>query len=165
MDFVPLQRFIRGRYRASGLLVFQFLPFKLWQSGSGLAPRLGAIHEAHNSLDNLVLPGSHLRRSVAVTEGNSPVLYRLEVDRDAQRRAQLVVTRIALAWESLDQFEVSRSGVILPIETLESSTLVDSPWLRRTLVSFAISGLKEGFEDSGTKRTLVGATAGGNERT
>jgi hypothetical protein len=51
------------------------------------------------------------------------------------------------------------------METLESSTLVDKPRLRRTLVSLATIGLKAGLEDNGTRRTLVGATAGGNERT
>lgn len=51
------------------------------------------------------------------------------------------------------------------MEALESSTLVDNPWRRSTLVRLATSGLKSGFADKGTSRTLVGAIAGGNERT
>jgi hypothetical protein len=57
------------------------------------------------------------------------------------------------------------SSYLLPMEALESSTLVDNPWSRSTLVRLATSGLKSGFADKGTSRTLVGAIAGGNERT
>ena len=51
------------------------------------------------------------------------------------------------------------------MEAPESSTLVDNPWRRSTLVNSETSGLNSGFEDNGTSRTLVGAIAGGNERT
>ena len=51
------------------------------------------------------------------------------------------------------------------MEALESSTLVDNPWRRSTLVRSATSGLNSGFADKGTSRTLVGVIAGGNDRT
>jgi hypothetical protein len=54
---------------------------------------------------------------------------------------------------------------LFPMEALESSTLVDNPCRRSTLVRCATSGLKSGLEDKGTKRTFVGAIAGGNDKT
>ena len=57
------------------------------------------------------------------------------------------------------------SSYLFPIEALESSTFVDNPWRRSTLVRLATSGLNSGFADKGTSRTLIGAIAGGNERT
>jgi hypothetical protein len=65
---------------------------------------------------------------------------------------------------SLDVW-VKNEGNTIPIEALESSTRVDRPCRLKTLVRCATSGLKSGLADKGTKRTLVGAIAGGKERT
>jgi hypothetical protein len=96
-------------WEASGLLLFQFLSLKLRQTCSRLAPCLRARHQAHNSLHNLVLAGSDLRRRVAVAKSDRSVLQRLEVDRDAKRRPQLVIPRVPLACESLDHIKPSKS--------------------------------------------------------
>jgi hypothetical protein len=77
--------------RNSGLPLFQFLTFKLWQPRAGLAPSFGTVYESHNGLHNLVLPGPDLPRCITVAKSNRSILQRLEVDRDAEWRPKLVV--------------------------------------------------------------------------
>lgn len=53
----------------------------------------------------------------------------------------------------------------LPIETLEESTLLAIPRALRRLASDLTAGRKAGLFERGTRRTLVGATRIGNDRT
>ena len=62
-------------------------------------------------------------------------------------------------------FKTCICGAIIPMEAPESSTLVDIPRRRSTLVRSATSGLNSAFADKGTNKTFVGAIVGGNERT
>ncbi len=53
----------------------------------------------------------------------------------------------------------------LPILADESSVLLEMPNRRSFAVTFWRIGLKSALLDSGTRRTFVGATPGGNDRT
>jgi len=53
----------------------------------------------------------------------------------------------------------------LPILTVELSTRFVIPSVRKRCVSLRTRGVKLEFEESGTMRTLIGATIGGSERT
>lgn len=75
-----------------GFLLLQFLALELGQPLVHLAPGLRAVDQLHESLQDLVLGGPDLVRRVTVTKRDSVILERLEVDRDAERRAELVVS-------------------------------------------------------------------------
>ena len=53
----------------------------------------------------------------------------------------------------------------LPMLTEESSTRLEMPSSRSFWPRRLIRGLKSGWLDRGTRRTFVGATGGGKERT
>ena len=77
--------------RNSGLPLSQVLTFKLWKPRVDLAPSFGTLYEPHNGLHNLVLPSPHLPHCIAVAKSNRSILYRLEVDGDAEWSPELVV--------------------------------------------------------------------------
>jgi len=75
----------------------QLLARKDGELGCDILPRLGAVDERADGRNDLVLLGADLLGAVAFPERDGAVLDRLEVDRDAKGRAELVVSAVPLA--------------------------------------------------------------------
>ena len=83
-------------YLGIGLVAFLLREFRqfLLDIGPGLLP----VHDAFDSIADLLLIGSYLLGAVPISEGEGVVLDRLKVDCDTERRTELVVPRVALAY-------------------------------------------------------------------
>lgn len=77
--------------------LLNFLAGELGQALDDIGPGLVAIRERLEGSQDLVLTGSDLLGSVAVTQSDRVVLDGLEVNGDTEGSAQLVVTGVALA--------------------------------------------------------------------
>lgn len=75
----------------------QLLRLKRRKLTLDVLPRLDAGDHLAHRLEDLGLVRAHLLRAVALTKRNGAVLDGLEVDGDAEGRAELVVARVALA--------------------------------------------------------------------
>lgn len=77
-------------------LSLDLLALKLGQARCNIGPLLLAVDQADDGARNLLELPTHLLRRVTVAQRERVVLDRLEVDCDAQGRAQLVVALLLL---------------------------------------------------------------------
>jgi hypothetical protein len=76
-------------------LSLNLLALELGQARRDIGPLLLAVDQADDGAGNLLEPAAHLLRRVTVAQRKRVVLDRLEVDRDAKGRAQLVVALLS----------------------------------------------------------------------
>ena len=76
---------------------FSLLALECGQLRLDVLPVLAAINDALHGGDDGVLVGAHLLAGVAISQGDGRVVDGLEIDGDAQRRAELVVAAVPLA--------------------------------------------------------------------
>jgi hypothetical protein len=76
-------------------LSLNLLALELGQARRHIGPLLLAVDQADDGACNLLEPAPHLLRRVTVAQRERVVLDRLEVDRDAKGRAQLVVALVS----------------------------------------------------------------------
>jgi hypothetical protein len=76
-------------------LSLNLLALELGQARRHIGPLLLAVDQADDGARNLLEPAPHLLRRVTVAQRERVVLDRLEVDRDAKGRAQLVVALVS----------------------------------------------------------------------
>jgi hypothetical protein len=76
---------------------FNLLSLELGQLALDRRPRLSAVHQRPDGLDNLILLGAHLCGRIAVAQRQSTVLYCLKVNGDAKGSTELVISAVSLA--------------------------------------------------------------------
>jgi len=72
------------------------LALKLGELILNLRPSLTAIHKRLDSIDDLLLLRSDLVGAVTISQGNSTVLNCLEIDGDAERSTEFIVSAVSL---------------------------------------------------------------------
>lgn len=77
--------------------LFDLLPLKPRQPPPHPLPPLLPPTHPSNRLQNLLLPAPNLLHRIPLPQRNTPILDRLKVHRNPQRRAQFVVARVPLA--------------------------------------------------------------------
>lgn len=80
------------------ILSLDLLGSELGQALANILPCLVTLNEGLDSLQDLVLAGTDLLGSIAVTQGEGAVLNGLEIHSDTEGCAQLVIARVTLAY-------------------------------------------------------------------